>query len=637
MAKMSLGQAVAKAEQFERKGNFKKAAEGYAAVLKSGSKNPEARNGFLRCVGQFNRPQLDRIELEAKIRELASLLRSGEFHKADKQCLPLIKSFPNNVLLLNISGVAQIGLGRANMAIETLNLAIGLKPDYADAHQNLGLALQKLGDSQGALAAFEEAVRINPLFSKAHDNIGSMQQVFRQYDLAIEAHERALEITPKSTDARRNLAIAFRDNKQNNEALAEFNTLLEMGVRDAQTFFEIGALLRKMERPIEAIDALDETLTIDPEFVEALILKGHCYKTMAEPEKAAECYRQAISIKPNSARAYFGLSSVSKLTNSDEDIAKMHALLDDRSLSDDDLSQLNFALAYAYNHRSDWETSFKLLTTANSIRKKALGYDIANDVALFASLKSNEKLRDAIIDQNRMSKFDVTPIFIVGMPRSGTTLTEQIICSHPDVQGAGELHFAAKFGLELANGTKEPTDENLEAFRNSYLSSLTSLANGHKFVTDKMPHNFRLLGVIATAIPEAKIVHVQRDPAATCWSNFYLSFRTTGLGYSYDLEDLVKHYALYKDLMRHWSELFPSRIVELNYESLTQDQSSETMNLIEALELKWDDACLSPEKNERTVLTASNSQVKKGVYTGSSQKWKRFEPFMNGVFDSLTN
>jgi hypothetical protein len=175
----------------------------------------------------------------------------------------------------------------------------------------------------------------------------------------------------------------------------------------------------------------------------------------------------------------------------------------------------------------------------------------------------------------------------------------------------------------------------MSEFRQKYLSELTKISSGKRFVTDKMPQNFLFIPLICATFPDAKIVHVKRDPAATCWSNFKQYFVTKNLGYCYNLQDVVEYYNLYKDLMMLWQSQYGDRIYHLNYENLTTDQEKETRELIKHLNLDWEKACLSPHQNKRSVRTASEQQVRQKVYQGSSDAWRKYEPFLNGAFDSL--
>ena len=264
-----------------------------------------------------------------------------------------------------------------------------------------------------------------------------------------------------------------------------------------------------------------------------------------------------------------------------------------------------------------------------------MNYDIHQDVELFKQLKSSyPKIKKNSLDPNKLSK-NLMPIFIVGMPRSGTTLVEQIISSHSQVTGAGELSFAAQFGAAIATGITEVNNQSLLDFRHNYLNKLQNVSNGNLIVTDKMPQNFRYIGLLAAAFPEAKIVHVKRNPAAVCWANYKQYFVSKNIGYCYAIDDVISYHKLYENFIDFWTNTLSKRIYNLDYELLTTNQDNETWQLIEYLGLDWDENCLSPENNTRSVATASNLQVRKKVYQGSSEQWKKYQPFLNGAFDGL--
>ena len=272
----------------------------------------------------------------------------------------------------------------------------------------------------------------------------------------------------------------------------------------------------------------------------------------------------------------------------------------------------------------------------NALRKKQLNYDKAKDSKLFGRLKTSYPLMTESALEPEIVVSETTPIFIVGMPRSGTTLVEQIISSHPLVKGAGELPLVSQFGGALAVDQTPIDIEALTIFREQYLTALRQRSEGRAIVTDKMPQNFCFLGLIAVALPEAMIIHVKRDPAAVCWANYRQYFATDSLGYCYDLDDILYYHGQYLDLMKYWHKVLPDRIYDLNYELLTEDQEEETRKLISRLGLEWDDACLAPQNNRRGVATASNVQVRQKVYRGSSEKWKLYKPYLNGALEHFS-
>ena len=324
-----------------------------------------------------------------------------------------------------------------------------------------------------------------------------------------------------------------------------------------------------------------------------------------------------------------------KFDAQDEQYSKMLELYLDENISEEQRCHINFGLAKACEDLGDFEQAFAHYSEGNVLRKKLLNYDINQDVELFRQIKSNyPRIEQNSLEPDKLSK-NLMPIFIVGMPRSGTTLVEQIISSHSQVTGAGELNFAAQFGAAIATGFTEANNEFLLDFRHNYLNKLQNVSNGNLIVTDKMPQNFRYIGLLAAAFPEAKIVHVKRNPAAVCWANYKQYFAVKSTGYCNTIDDVISYHKLYESLMVFWTNTLSKRIYNLDYEQLTVNQESETRQLIDYLGLDWDENCLSPQNNTRSVATASNVQVRKKVYRGSSEQWKKYQPFLNGAFDGL--
>lgn len=300
--------------------------------------------------------------------------------------------------------------------------------------------------------------------------------------------------------------------------------------------------------------------------------------------------------------------------------------------------QLSFALAKMYEDIGELDKAFEFLSTGNDLRKKILGYEIDIDKKFYEKLRKTEPLLRENSLEIQSTSSSITPIFILGMPRSGTTLVEQIVSSHSQVIGAGELTYIFRFSEGLFSNTSSISKRNIADFRQKYLSSLAKRANGENFIIDKMPQNFQFIPLICAALPEAKIVHIQRDAAATCWSNYKQYFSAKdGLGYCYNLNDVVSYYKLYVNLMKLWQSKYGEQIYNLNYEKLTNNQVSETKSLIKFLGLAWEDSCLCPEKNIRSVRTASQQQVRKKVYRGSSESWKKYEPYLDNKFKQLSS
>ena len=310
-------------------------------------------------------------------------------------------------------------------------------------------------------------------------------------------------------------------------------------------------------------------------------------------------------------------------------------MLDSPGLGDADRCHLNYAFAKMNEDLGNLRSAFENYVAGGVIRRRFMVYDQKQDELLFKKIKTAlPKLKQIDFNSHDEPK-NLTPIFILGMPRSGTTLVEQIISAHSEVNGAGELKLLGQLGGAIGLGKKAASQKKLLQVRESYLEKLNKLSSGKKIVTDKMPQNFLYLGLISVIFPEAKIIHVKRDPAATCWSNFKHYFSADGLEYSYILKDTVRYFKLYRDLMDFWHENLDIEIYDLNYDNLTNEQEIETKNLVNFLDIGWEDACLSPHSNKRSVRTASQLQVRKKVYTGSSDVWRKFEPYLDGIFDEL--
>ncbi len=523
----------------------------------------------------------------------------GQLQQALSESSQLLERFPNSVILYNIAGACNAGLMQFDAAINNYKQALKIKPDYAEAYNNMGNALKDKGDSEAAIESYKQALKIKPDYAQAYNNMGNALKDKGDSEAAIESYKQALKIKPDYAHAYNNMG----------------NTLSEKGDLEA------------------AIENYKQALKIKPDYVQAYNNIGIALKDKGDLEAAIESYKQALKIKPDYAEVYRNLSNIHRYKEHDEYFLKMQSLCQSSSVSDEQRCHLNFALSKASEDLNEVSQSFNYLKIGNELRKKILSYDIKKDIELFSQLK---KSYPSIALQSVVESSDLKPIFILGMPRSGTTLVEQIVSSHSEVTGAGELSYVSKFGGPTARGAIKPNAKMILDFRQRYIEALKKRSDGRSIVTDKMPQNFLYVGLIFSAFPDAKVIHVNRDPAATCWSNYKHYFIDKGLGYCYDLDDTVTYFGLYTDLMQFWLGHYGDRIYNINYDNLTMNQDDETRKLIEYLELEWENDCLSPQHNKRSVRTVSQQQVRQKVYQGSSQQWHKFEPYLNGAFDQLT-
>ena len=466
----------------------------------------------------------------------------------------------------------------------------------------LGAIYNQTSRQEEALIACQKSVELSPHDAEAHNNLGNTLKALGRLDESEASHRQAIVLKPDNAEAHYNLG----------------NTLKALG------------------RLEESEARHRQAIALKPDFAQAHRNLGVTLQQLGRLDEAEASYRQAIILKPNYVEAHRHLAAIKKFSSRDEQFLQMQELYKGPAISEQDRCHICFALAKAYEDLGEFARAFQLYAEGGALRKKQLGYHKVQDQKLFEKLKASFPRIAAHTLQPEIVAAEPSPIFIVGLPRSGTSLVEQIISSHPLVAGAGELPFVFQYGGPLAAG-KIPVDaQALTTFREKYVGALQQRAEGKAIVTDKMPQNFRFLGLIAAALPEAKIIHVKRDPAAVCWANYTQYFVSEAIEYCYSLDDILHYHRLYEDLMSFCNQALPNRIYDLRYELLTENQEVETRSLIGHLGLEWDDACLLPEQNKRVVETASNVQVRQTVYQGSSEKWKRYRPFLDGVLDQLS-
>jgi len=561
------------------------------------------------------------------------LKKLGKYNEAEASYRQTIALKENHVNAHNNLGVLLRELGRLDESESALRKAIITKADFAGALNNLGITLQEMGKLDEAEKNLRQAIVLKPEFADAYYNLGITLKKSKRIDEAEVFYRQAIELNPGYIKAHINLGIALKEMGRPEEAEVTFRKAIALNPEYAEAFNNLGIALNEMGRPEEAEANFRKAIALNPEYAEAFNNLGIALKGLGRLEEAEANFRKAIALNPNCAKNHLNLTLMKNFKSKDEQFFNMHELYLNKNIPEEERCHINFGLAKAYEDLGDFRQAFKHFSEGNALRKKLLGYEINQDIELFEHIKSSyEQIKKSSLENEKLEE-NLMPIFIVGMPRSGTTLVEQIISSHLKVTGAGELSFISQFGQSIATGSSQASKEALLKLRQEYLSKLEKVSNGNNVVTDKLPQNFLYIGLIATAFPEAKIVHVKRDRAAVCWANYKQYFNSKGLGYSYGLDEVISYHQLYQDLMKFWMNSLSKRIHNLDYELLTVDQENVTRSLIDYLGLGWDEKCLTPQNNQRNIKTASDIQVRKKVYQGSSQQWKKYEPFLNGAFN----
>jgi len=459
-----------------------------------------------------------------------------------------------------------------------------------------------------------------------------------------------------------------------------YRALIAENVRVASLYSNLGMICIQTERHGEGRKLLKQALAIDPRFSDARVHLASAYEQAGETEHAIICYQKLLSRNPGMftaryllanqlkaqgkldeaiahylkimeqepayTQAHFSYSGVHKYEDAnDPHIAAMLELYQNSSLGRDNRIQLSFALAKAFEDLKDYPQAFPYLKAGNDLRYAKYNYIIDGDEALNNSI-IEEFTAESMVRLAVAGQASDKPIFIVGMPRSGTTLVEKILASHSEVHGGGELDFMYSMGVseflsKSDNFLFRPLDsyscEAYESIGKVYLEKINRLDGRVGRITDKLPFNFQMIGLIRLALPNAKIIHCVRDARDTCLSIYKQNFSTENYRFAYDLKTVGQFHNLYRKLMAHWHQIMPGAIYDIKYESLTRNPEQEIQKLLSACDLEWQDACLDFHQSKGLVKTASFYQVRQPMYTSSVKLWEQYKEFLQPLFDALND
>ncbi|WP_138465082.1 tetratricopeptide repeat-containing sulfotransferase family protein [Poseidonocella sp. HB161398] len=447
----------------------------------------------------------------------------------------------------------------------------------------------------------------------------------------------AHRLAPEDGDAAMNLARMLMDLGRPAEVAALTCDLLAQRPGDLLALALRGNALAMLGQGAEARDCLDRALAADPENAALRADRSGLLFALGETALAEADIRRALALDPDRPRFLYLACVELALPADDPLLGRAAARLADPALPRRDEALLAFGLARQHHLRGERAAAFALWSRGNAARKAEMGYALAQDEAEFARMRQIAAQGFPQIDPPPLASR--RPVFVTGLPRSGTTLAEQILASHPQVHGAGERDsLAAAIHME---GPPEapPSAAQLLRLRAAYLDTLAASTPEAGWVVDKMPSNFLYIPWIAAAFPEAAIIHLERDPVATCWSNFRNIFPQggRGTGFGNDLADLAGYHRLYRGLMADWTRLCPGRILPLGYEALCADQRGETERLLARLGLPWHEGCMQFHETARTVTTTSAAQVRRPLYQGSSESWRAYEAWLGPLLDGLAD
>jgi tetratricopeptide (TPR) repeat protein len=554
---------------------------------------------------------------------------------------------PNSPRALVNLGVTLRSLGRVGEAVEAYHRALTCKPDYAEAHYNLGVALQGLGHNKDAVETYRRAVALKPDLADAYANLGACLLSLDRPVEAVGACESRIALEPASAEAHVCLSAALLEAGRAQQAVGAASRAAVLEPENAEAHICLGNGLRELGRLDQAASAYERAVRLDPASARAWVNLGIARQEAGHRGEAVQAIDHALAIDPGSAAAWSVRGGLKTFKAHDPDITTLRDILDSahaRGAGLEDRLNLEFTLGKAFMDIGEADAAFAHLDAGNRLKRASLLYDVRDDAAQFAVIVRG-------LDAPRLDRLagggdpSDRPVFLVGMPRSGTTLMEQILASHPQVWGAGELAtleelLIERLGRALSPGARaarlpDLSPGDLAAMGSDYVRRIATLAPDAARVTDKMPANFRFAGLIRLMLPNARIVHCRRDPLDTCLSCYATKF-SRGQPFAYDLRDLGSYYRAYEALMQHWRACLPTdRFIEVRYEDVVGDLEGQARRLVDFCGLPWDDACLRFHKDRRQVRTASVNQVRQPLYRTSVARWKTYERHLGPLVEAL--
>lgn len=600
--------------------------------------------------------------------------QAGRFDHAEQYCRKLLGTQPDHLPATALLGLTAGMTGRADLGIELLREVVrrdgtswgslnalstmlrnrgdleeaisvrlqanALRPGDAQGSNELGLCYLDRRDFESAISHFEEAIRLQPFVAAFHHNLARVWQAQGKIPEAIEGYRRAVKLDPKSVQTYSSLAKLFTQIGQDEDAIECFRRAYEADPNSAKGNVEMANALMEQERFPEAWQHLKLALRLDPDSADAHGLSGAWFQLQGRFLEAEAELKRAIELRPTWAAPYLRYVMGRKLIEADRPFVKQLADLVEHHLETiDDPRDIHYPLGKAYDDLGEYEAAMR-------------HYDEANRLSAERSNKLNPFSPDAY--KNGFDKTIATftpeffsrhrvlgseselPILIVGMMRSGTTLLEQVLSSHPDIAAGGELTFWINEGRRLHQSLEDRFEpDEIKGIAAKYLETLRRVGSGGKRVTDKMPQNYMALGLIHTAFPMARIVHCRRHPVDNCLSIYFTHLRASP-DFAHVREHIVFNYRQYLRVMDHWRKVLPEdKFIEVDYEEMTGNREPVIRRLIDFLGLEWNDACLHHDANVRVIQTPSMWQARQPIYKSSVERWRNYEPWLGAFRDLL--
>ncbi len=542
---------------------------------------------------------MNSINFDKEKKKLKTFFKEKRFLDLVKNGTKLLEQVPDDKQIINILGITSIHIQNFNEAEKYFKKLLLIEKNAVN-YYTLGNIQKKQNKLAEAVVSFENSIKINPNFSEAHNNLGNTKKLLNKKDEAIYHYKKA---------------IKFKDN--NVAALINLSTIL-----------------KEKNNYTELLEVYEKILNLDPKNIKTLYNLGTAHLFLGNILKARKYFETTIKIDPTNIPTFRNYVSTLKINESNR-IFKFFKNLDLSIIKYENKVLLLDALSKCYFDMDKIEKAFDCLDKCNLLKKENSNFSMNEQKNIFKKIKhffTDIDNKDLELNYKIKSK----PIFIIGMPRSGTSLLEQILSTHSKIYGAGELNYLQKIidklGLEKPYNMKEYFNE----IRKYYYSQISKISNSD-FIIDKLPSNFRWVGFIIKAFPEAKIIHIQRNPMAVCWSNYKNFFLDSGLDFNLNQRDVAEYYSMYLKLIDFWTAKYKKNILDIQYEMFVKNFETNTKKILEYLNLQWENQLLQYQKTNRPVTTASHQQVREKIKMNTSEEWKKYKNYLEPMQIVLKN
>lgn len=555
----------------------------------------------------------------------------GAFSEASELYRQLLKRAPGQPDLHHLYGVSLLRSQDFAAAEKHIKQSLRIRPDTPPYLNSLGMLYFKSGEARKAEDSLRRAIMLAPEYPDPVLNLGNLRVSQQRYPEAIELFRKGVGLSPNNPVAHLSLGNAYKKTGRLESAANCYREAVRINPAYAQAHYNLGLALMTLGQYPAALQSAQSALSCVPDYTAAHMLAGQIHEHLGNIDQATECYRRCLKSGAGHPAAYWSLANIGRYHFSPSEIDQMQQLLAGQP-KDDEKIELHFALAQALEQQDRFPDAFEQLVAGNRLKRKQLDYSAGQNREFLARQKMvfNERTLQSWPAHGLDT---VSPLFILGMPRSGTSLVEQILASHSQVAGGGELETS----LQIVHAVvpeitgKEPLDAllslepaHLRQLGEYYCQQNRPLIDAADYFTDKLPFNFALLGLLACIFPKARFVHVYKHPLDVCLGCYRQLF-TQGQLFSFDLDELADFYIEYRRIMQHWQMALPERLVNVSYEQLVASPASEIARLLNALGLPWEDACLDFHANRRVVRTASAGQVRSGIYQSAVSRWKQYQ------------